>query len=143
MENKKDIGKLFEDKLQFGKKEPNTKVWERLNISLDAEKRKREKIMYYWFTAIGVVLLLGVILIINIDSKEETNKLTDQKKDNASESTLKKEVVNTANNLKTSIIDTLNNSNKKVESTSNSNVSVENSEGDKIENAKENILKSN
>ena len=42
-----------------------------------------------------------------------------------------------------SIIDTLNYTNKKVESTSNSNVSVENSEGDKIENAKENILKSN
>ncbi|NGX83637.1 hypothetical protein [Aequorivita sp. KMM 9714] len=42
-----------------------------------------------------------------------------------------------------SIIDTLNHTNKKVESTSNSNVSVENSEGDKIENAKENILKSN
>lgn len=73
MGQKKDIGKLFENKLKHGEKQPNKSVWEKLDVSLDAEKRKREKIIYYWLIGTSVVFLLGLVLLINSESVSNSN----------------------------------------------------------------------
>ena len=47
MGNKQDIGKLFEKKLGAGGKIPKESLWEKINTTLDEEKRKRRRILFY------------------------------------------------------------------------------------------------
>lgn len=65
MGQKKDIGELFENKLNNGKKNPNNNLWEKINTSLDAEKHRNKKIFYYWLVGGGLTILFGLFLLIN------------------------------------------------------------------------------
>ncbi|CAM3297790.1 hypothetical protein [Aequorivita lipolytica] len=65
MGQKKDIGTLFENKLNEGKRTPNNSLWEKINISLDEEKRKRKKIILYWLVGGGLSVLIGVLLVFD------------------------------------------------------------------------------
>ncbi len=67
MGQKKDIGTLFEKKLNDGKKTPNISVWDKINISLDEEKRRKRRVIFYWLMGGGISVLLGsVILFENV-----------------------------------------------------------------------------
>ena len=63
MGNKKDIGKLFETKLNAGNKIPKDSLWEKINLSLDEEKRKRKRILFYWWLGGGISVLFGLYLL--------------------------------------------------------------------------------
>ncbi|MBK5213043.1 MAG: hypothetical protein JJE55_05210 [Flavobacteriaceae bacterium] len=64
MEQKKDIGALFEKGLNDGKKIPNKSLWEKINTTLDEEKRRKKRILYYWFVGAGLSVLLGLFLLL-------------------------------------------------------------------------------
>ena len=63
MEEKKDIGQFFKDKLKDGEKSPSTDLWDRINTSLDKEDRLRKNSIPYWIMGLGITLLfiLGFI----------------------------------------------------------------------------------
>lgn len=63
MEQKKDIGTLFENKLNDGRKAPNKSLWDKINRSLDEEKRRKKRILFYWFLGGGLSVLLGLLLL--------------------------------------------------------------------------------
>ena len=63
MGEKKDIGKLFENKLNKGKKAPKNTLWEKINTSLDEEKHRRKRIFYYWISGGVILTLLGAFLL--------------------------------------------------------------------------------
>ncbi len=63
MGQKKDIGTLFENKLNDGKKTPNNSLWEKINTSLDEEKRRKKRVIYYWLVGGGLSILLGLVLL--------------------------------------------------------------------------------
>ncbi|MCB0465473.1 MAG: hypothetical protein KDC78_07330 [Aequorivita sp.] len=63
MGQKKDIGQLFESKLNDAKKIPNKSLWEKINASLDEEKRRKKRIFLYWVLSGGVSVLLGLLLL--------------------------------------------------------------------------------
>ena len=104
MGQKQDIGKLFEDKLNSGTKKPSKNLWEKINTSLDVEKRRKKRIVYYWLIAGGIVGLLGVFLIMSKENlflkTSEQNNISPLKKQSTiySETTLE-EVVKAKPNL--------------------------------------------
>jgi hypothetical protein len=63
MGQKKDIGQLFENKLNHAKKIPNTSLWEKINASLDEEKRRKKRLFLYWLVSGGISVLLGLLLL--------------------------------------------------------------------------------
>ncbi len=63
MEQKEDIGALFEKGLNDGKKIPNKSLWEKINTTLDDGKRRKKRIFYYWFVGAGLSVLLGSLLL--------------------------------------------------------------------------------
>ncbi len=69
----KDIGKLFETKLNTGKKIPNESIWKKINASLDEEKRKRKRILFYWWLGGGISFLSGLFLLFGIGNFLNTN----------------------------------------------------------------------
>ncbi|SRX54518.1 hypothetical protein [Aequorivita sp. CIP111184] len=86
MGQKKDIGALFENKLNDGKKIPNKSLWEKINTSLDEEKRRKKRILFYWLIGGGVSVLLGLVLMFgselflhsNLQTQENKNSLTEE-----------------------------------------------------------------
>ena len=60
MENNKDIGKIFREKLQNLDQSPDNKVWEAINA--DLQKKKKRRLLPFWFTAIGIVLIVGSLI---------------------------------------------------------------------------------
>lgn len=86
MGQKEDIGKLFEDRLVDTKNNPSKNLWEKINNSLDAEKRKKKKILFYWIAGLGLTVLFGLFLGFgnvgflnpNTQSPEKSTLLTDQ-----------------------------------------------------------------
>ncbi|MGK4567039.1 hypothetical protein [Flavobacterium sp. 3HN19-14] len=56
MENKKDIGHLFREKLNALDKTPDDAVWR--SISADLDKRRKKRVLF-WLTAAAAVLLTG------------------------------------------------------------------------------------
>ena len=96
MGNKKDIGKLFETKLNAGNKIPKDSLWEKINTSLDDEKRKRRRMLLYWWLGGGISVLLGLFLLfgagnflnsnsqIPLENKSsEQNSLSNSEKENS------------------------------------------------------------
>ncbi|WP_034261246.1 hypothetical protein [Altibacter lentus] len=75
MENKREIGSFFEDKLREGEKSLESNLWERINNSLDVEKIRRKKILFYWATGVSVIALIGLLLLLIPDFfSEESGK---------------------------------------------------------------------
>lgn len=65
MGQKKDIGQFFENKLNDGKKSPNKNLWEKVNASLDQEKRRRRRIFFYWASGCAILTLLGALFLFS------------------------------------------------------------------------------
>lgn len=63
MGQKKDIGTLFKNKLNDAKITPKNSLWDKINTSLDEEKRKRKRILFYWWLGSGISVLLGLFLL--------------------------------------------------------------------------------
>lgn len=78
MGQKKDIGTLFEKKLNDGKKSANQNLWEKINHSLDEETRKQRRIFFYWLIGGGLLVSMGLLLLIVNGSFSETNPNTNQ-----------------------------------------------------------------
>lgn len=57
MENNKDIGKVFREKLKDLDQSPDSKVWDAINA--DLQKKKKRRSLPFWFTTIGIVLVVG------------------------------------------------------------------------------------
>lgn len=82
MEEKKDIGQFFKDKLKDGEKSPSTDLWDRINTSLDKEDRLRKNSFPYWIMGLGITLLfiLGFIFYTSNFIERDADSL---KKENA------------------------------------------------------------
>ncbi len=73
MENRKDIGKIFADKLSSLEKTPKDNVWNGIKHELEKKKKRRVVPILFWTKTIGV-LLLGALTIFCIYNYE-CNKL--------------------------------------------------------------------
>ncbi|MDC8000811.1 hypothetical protein POV26_07165 [Aequorivita todarodis] len=78
MGQKKDIGTFFETKLNGGKKTPNQSLWEKINLSLDEETRRRKRTLLYWLVGGGLFVSLGLFLLLSNGNFSQTNLHTDQ-----------------------------------------------------------------
>ena len=78
MGQKQDIGKIFENKLDAGKKNPTESLWEKINTSLDEEKRRRKRILFYWLVGGGLSVLLGSFLLFGSEIFTPQNSKTPQ-----------------------------------------------------------------
>lgn len=59
----KDVGEFFENKLNKGKKIPSESLWEKINTSLDTEKLRKKRILFYWFLGGSIPIILGLLLL--------------------------------------------------------------------------------
>lgn len=55
MENKKDIGKAFKDKLSHLEKTPNESVWNSINAELQQKKKRRTAFIPFWMKTAGII----------------------------------------------------------------------------------------
>lgn len=112
MGNKQEIGKLFENKLNNGKKKPSTNLWEKVNTTLEAEKRRRKRVLYYWFLGGGLTVLLGLFLFNN-----SQNSTPEQKNNNliVAQPNITSEKESTENSIVISKKDSLYNNNIETE----------------------------
>jgi hypothetical protein len=55
MENRKDIGKIFREKIDYLDKEPNNDGWNAIQSELDKKKKKRLIFIPFWFKTIGLL----------------------------------------------------------------------------------------
>ncbi|MEH6765582.1 MAG: hypothetical protein V7655_13850 [Aequorivita antarctica] len=86
MGRKKDIGTLFEKKLNHGKKIPNKSLWDKINTSLDEENRRKKRILFYWLMGGGLFVSLGLFVLLingnfsehNLDTQQDNTPLTEQ-----------------------------------------------------------------
>jgi hypothetical protein len=139
MRQKKDIGQLFENKLNNGKKTPSKSIWEKINTSLDAEKRRKKRVFYYWLVGSGITILLGLLLVNtenitqnNIINKNNTPPFTKQPiKTTAKENNENSVIVSKEKSVH---IDSENN--KKLSKIVNSNENTKQSEQKKSTNSK-------
>jgi len=83
MENRKDIGKAFKEKLQDFDAPPDEKVWASIQSNLQKEK-KRRFILPFWWTTIATVLLLGIGFMVFDGNEEVNNENTGLHPENAS-----------------------------------------------------------
>ena len=76
MENKKDIGKIFREKLNNFEKDPNDSVWNSIHAEL--QKKKKRKIIYipFWMKTAGVLTLVVLISIFSIDALLEKEQFS-------------------------------------------------------------------
>jgi hypothetical protein len=82
MENRKNIGKIFREKLNNFEKEPNDAVWN--SIQAELQKKKKRKIIYipFWMKTAGVLSLLTLISIFSIDAFLEKEQFSAPNKSN-------------------------------------------------------------
>ena len=57
MEHKRDIGELFQQKLEAGTQAPKETLWDRLDASLETQARKRRRALWFWSTGAGLVVI--------------------------------------------------------------------------------------
>tara|TARA_R110000851_G_scaffold298770_1_gene454327 strand:- start:42052 stop:42675 length:624 start_codon:yes stop_codon:yes gene_type:complete len=88
MGEKKDIGKLFENKLHKGKKVPKNTLWEKINTSLDEEKHRRKRIFYYWISGGVILTLLGAFLLFGNSDFLKINSTVTKKHNEILENTV-------------------------------------------------------
>lgn len=61
MENKKDIGKAFREKIDRLEKSPSPKVWDSINAEL--RKKKKRRLLPFWIKTIGIAVLFLFLLL--------------------------------------------------------------------------------
>lgn len=57
MKNRKDIGKVFNEKLQALEKSPSDKVWNNISIELQKKKKRRIGFFFFWTKIIGLFII--------------------------------------------------------------------------------------
>lgn len=67
MENRRDIGKLFREKLDDLDKSPNGDLWAKINADLQKDKKKR-RIIPFWLKTTGIAVVMMVLLVISSQS---------------------------------------------------------------------------
>lgn len=108
MGEKKDIGKLFENKLNKGKKAPKNTLWEKINTSLDEEKHCRKRIFYYWISGGVILTLLGAFLLFGNSDFLKINSTVTKKHNEILENTVSSsEKVDNVKSTETLPIDSL------------------------------------
>lgn len=108
MGEKKDIGKLFENKLNKGKKAPKNTLWEKINTSLDEEKHRRKRIFYYWISGGVIITLLGAFLLFGNSDFLKINSTVTKKHNEILENTVSSsEKVDNVKSTETLPIDSL------------------------------------
>lgn len=108
MGEKKDIGKLFENKLNKGKKAPKNTLWEKINTSLDEEKHRRKRIFYYWISGGVILTLLGAFLLFGNSDFLKINSTVTKKYNEILENTVSSsEKVDNVKSTETLPIDSL------------------------------------
>ena len=88
MENKKDIGKAFRERLKGLERSPNENLWTSIEAEL-SKKKKRRIAPFFWFTssgiAIGIMILLGVFTEplwkdnLNFENNKNLKKIHNEK----------------------------------------------------------------
>ena len=69
--NKKNLDKLFQEKLKDYKEAPDERVWQSIQNSLDQKKKSRRVIPIWWkLGGVAAVLLIGLLLINPFESPE-------------------------------------------------------------------------
>jgi hypothetical protein len=74
MENRKDIGNIFREKINYLDKEPNNGGWNAIQSELDKKKKKRLIFIPFWFKTLGLLTAgsLCFWLILNHSFENET-----------------------------------------------------------------------
>lgn len=72
MSKKENIGKLFESRLSNGKKSPGKNLWSRISASLDMQKSRERRNLFYW-AAGGILLLIGSFILFEDGFYSEDN----------------------------------------------------------------------
>lgn len=78
MRQMKDVGKIFENKLNSGKKEPNKNVWEKINTSLEAERLRKKRLLYKWLVGGVLFSTLVLFLLFNNENLLQSNSPKNQ-----------------------------------------------------------------
>ena len=69
--NKKNLDKLFQEKLKDYREAPDERVWQSIQNSLDQKKKSRRVIPIWWkLGGVAAVLLIALLLINPFDSRE-------------------------------------------------------------------------
>ena len=96
MKNRKDIGKIFKEKINYLDRNPNNDGWGAIQSELDKKKKKRFILIPFWFKTLGV--LTAGILCLWLKGYYSLEKETVFKMNNNSSNT-KSNVVNKNTNL--------------------------------------------
>ncbi|MBF4466709.1 hypothetical protein [Flavobacterium sp. LC2016-12] len=81
MENKKEIGKLFKDKLELLDKKPTDRLWESIENDLDKKRKRR---ILFWL--VPSLLLVGIATLFFINQSNTNEVSLEQKQVSASPS---------------------------------------------------------
>lgn len=65
MKKKDDIGVLLKEKLAGIQKSPDAFLWNKINTTLDQEEKKRRRLMYLWFTGVGIGSLFLLLFVFS------------------------------------------------------------------------------
>ncbi|MBZ0328051.1 MAG: hypothetical protein K8F54_10635 [Altibacter sp.] len=65
MKKKDDIGVLLKEKLAGIQKSPDAFLWNKINTTLDQEGKKRRRLMYLWFTGVGIGSLFLLFFVFS------------------------------------------------------------------------------
>lgn len=93
MKKGKEIGSFYKSALENGKKSPNNNIWEKINKSLDEEKRSKRKLFYFWILGSGISAVIVLFLIFEkeifnqttIPEQEKSNPLIKNSSNNSEE----------------------------------------------------------
>lgn len=75
MEHKKDLGKLFKERLADTEMAPKKSLWPDIEKTLDRKKRRR--FYFIWLASLLGVLLVGLILLVQVFKKEPVKNFED------------------------------------------------------------------
>ena len=137
MEDKKDIGSFFKEKLKEGKKSPDKNLWNKIDTSLDELAKRKKSNLRYWLAGFGIPILLGLFLLFN-PSKEDVNSLEISDKNSSNELPVPSLNKMTDENDKTiSLMDSLEQANNSVEKNIEITSKTENSTKEELRNPSE------
>lgn len=142
MGQKKDIGKLFENKLNDGKRTPNKNLWDKINTSLEEEMRRKKRFFFYWLVGGGISVILGIFLLFSNGSPLKTEPAA--KKENGTVVERPNTITDKESNktlLKNSTENLLNNKNEGEEKLSKIDPPIDNLKPNETEISSKNNLK--
>ncbi|MDP5060944.1 MAG: hypothetical protein NWP64_03420 [Maribacter sp.] len=80
MEDKKDFGNIFRDRLSNAEIEPNKSLWGSIEKTLGKKRRKRIGFIWFWS---GLVAFIGILSVYSIiEQKEKSDYIKNEKQSN-------------------------------------------------------------